>query len=177
MQESARLIGEALLKLADHKEFAKITITDIQRESYVGRATFYRLFDTTDDVLAYLCDRTMDRILIRQHDLNNTDTRSVCQFFIEQWIDESRLLQLVADSGHMDILYRSFRTLVKEGGHDFFPNAKVTAEQEEYIIAIAASALVGGLDAWIRHGRKESAAEVLAIVVSTVEAIHTMLGN
>ena len=62
-QTSARLISEGLTKCLQKKDFSKITITDIQKESYVGRATFYRLFDKLPDVLAYQCDQVFEDVL------------------------------------------------------------------------------------------------------------------
>ena len=54
-QKSAKFISEGLQKCLAYKTFSEITITDVLRASYVGRATFYRLFDNLSDVLAYLC--------------------------------------------------------------------------------------------------------------------------
>ena len=51
-QQSAQMIIEGLNQCLAEKEFAKITVSDIQRKTGVSRATFYRLFDDTSDVLA-----------------------------------------------------------------------------------------------------------------------------
>ena len=53
---SAALIADALERLLDQKIFADISVSDLQRESGVGRSTFYRLFDNIDDVVTYLVD-------------------------------------------------------------------------------------------------------------------------
>ncbi len=53
-KKSAIKIGNGLLRCLKTKEFYQITVTDIQKTSNVGRATFYRLFDNITDVLSYL---------------------------------------------------------------------------------------------------------------------------
>lgn len=50
---SAQLIYQGLLDCLEEKEFQQISISDIQRKSFVSRSTFYRLFDTLNDVLDY----------------------------------------------------------------------------------------------------------------------------
>lgn len=60
-QKSAKLIGEGMLKCLGEKRFEEISVSDVQRASSVGRSTFYRLFDNTADVLAYLCDGILSR--------------------------------------------------------------------------------------------------------------------
>lgn len=62
-QTSAKLIVGGLYACLAVKPFSGISISDIQRESSVGRATFYRLFDTVTDVLEYECDNVFRNML------------------------------------------------------------------------------------------------------------------
>ena len=72
------LIADALEHLLDHKSFMDISVSDIQRESGVGRSTFYRLFDTIDDVVIYLVDESFRDILADYNDQTWKDfTRTI----------------------------------------------------------------------------------------------------
>ena len=64
-QTSAQLIGDAMLELLKARAFDDISVSDIQRQSTVGRATFYRLFDNTVDVLSWLCNQIFDTMANR----------------------------------------------------------------------------------------------------------------
>ncbi|MBQ9075829.1 MAG: TetR/AcrR family transcriptional regulator, partial [Mogibacterium sp.] len=60
---SAESIMNALEQLMAKKAFLDITITDIQKTAGIGRSTFYRLFDTIDDVVTYMVDREFEEIV------------------------------------------------------------------------------------------------------------------
>ena len=56
-QKSAELIWRGMEQCLREKTFQKLRISDIHQKSYVSRATFYRLFDSLQDVLIYECDQ------------------------------------------------------------------------------------------------------------------------
>lgn len=62
-KESARLIVGGLHECLKMKKFESITVTDVQKQSTVGRATFYRLFDSVSDVLAYEFDEEFSKLM------------------------------------------------------------------------------------------------------------------
>lgn len=61
-QKSADLIAQGLYKSLEKKPLNNIKVNDIYLNSYVSRATFYRLFDSVYDVLQYQCDSIVDEI-------------------------------------------------------------------------------------------------------------------
>ena len=61
-ESSVELICTAVLELLETKPLGEITVSDVQRRSTVSRSTFYRNFDSLEDVLALLCDRGFDEI-------------------------------------------------------------------------------------------------------------------
>lgn len=174
-QRSAQLIGEGLLELLRTKKFDQITVTELQRASGVGRATFYRLFDNTADVLAYLCDGVTQRILERQRALAGRPARETVVFFLNEWIQNETLLQAVFDSRHVGALYNAMRTLAEQGGPYFFPGERMEPAQLEYLVDIASTALIGGLSAWVRRGKTETAEDVYARVEAAADAFFRLL--
>ena len=65
-EESAGLIGEALLALMEEKPYAQVTVSEICRRATTSRNTFYRLFRTREDVLEYVMTSRVKRML-REH--------------------------------------------------------------------------------------------------------------
>lgn len=173
-QRSAELISESLMRLVTEKDFANVTITDIQRESGVGRATFYRLFDNTADVLLYLTDQLMDRTLAHQRRFGTRGVREATLFFIREWIRNRDLLRTIVRSGHLDIVYLSFQMHAEAAGGLTFPGADVSPDQRDYIVSIMATAMAGGLQAWVLHGERESAEEVYEMLRGSVDAFYLM---
>lgn len=171
-QASAKNISDALLKLLEHKEFNNITISDVQRVSYVGRSTFYRLYDNLSDVLAYLCDQTFDKILEYHHTLEAQKTEEIFIFFIGQWMENEVLLKAIIDSNHIDLLYRSFRDRSDETEKLFFSSKPVDTKHMDYLISIAATAMIGGLSTWIKNKKSESAEEVYYMVRKSTEIFY-----
>lgn len=59
---SAGLMYKGLVELLDSKEFNSITVSDIVRQAQVGRTTFYRHFDTIEDILVWRCSMTIQEL-------------------------------------------------------------------------------------------------------------------
>ena len=55
-KKSAELICQGLEECLKEMPLNKIHIVNIYKKCFVSRATFYRLFDTIEDVFAYECD-------------------------------------------------------------------------------------------------------------------------
>lgn len=53
---SQQYIGESLYQLMDQKPYSEITVTELCQNAGVGRKTFYRNFETIEDVLSFNLD-------------------------------------------------------------------------------------------------------------------------
>lgn len=61
---ASHYIQEALLQLIQQKEYEKITITDIAKRAGVTRISFYRNFESKDDILKQALERAFLSIRI-----------------------------------------------------------------------------------------------------------------
>lgn len=83
--QSSDWIYEALKVLMLDKEYSKITITDIVNKANIGRTTFYRNFDTIDDVLKMKCDEKFNefrKFCIDYYKLNSISDKSFLTPFL-----------------------------------------------------------------------------------------------
>lgn len=55
-------MAEALMILMQSKEFTGITVTDVVKQANVGRASFYRYFNSTNEILEYISDKLFSRL-------------------------------------------------------------------------------------------------------------------
>ena len=65
-------IAWALVKLMDEKKFSDITVTDIVNRAQVARATYYRNFESKDDVLVSASESIMAEYRARTHELGQS---------------------------------------------------------------------------------------------------------
>ena len=170
-QTSAKLVCDAMLQLLEIKTFDEITISDIQRKSTIGRATFYRLFDNTIDVLHYLCDQIFENITLQQKDLNQPPSQTMI-LFIQQWMNNDILLKGIMESGHIEVLYRVIFPRMEDAKQLLHFDVCTDDDSTDYLINIATTALIGGLSAWMKHGKRETADEVFQSIKNVINVLH-----
>lgn len=159
--KSAEKIKEGLLRKLKSRPFNDISVSDIAHESGVCRATFYRLFDTPTDVLAYACDSFAIRItsLIKEN-FAKMDRDSFLRFILTSWIDQADLIDAVVKSGRPIVLFRALRVIfddVVSYGDQF------NDDEKDYIQSSLAAQFGSILFVWIQHGRRESADVLLRL--------------
>ncbi|MCK8061579.1 MULTISPECIES: TetR/AcrR family transcriptional regulator [unclassified Fusibacter] len=120
-KRSARFIYLALDSLLDEKNYDKISITEVIQRSEVGRATFYRNFDSLDDVLKYECDRKFIELKTSVQSKNkNSSNKSkshpltLILPFLEYWYQDSRIIELLLISNNRNILINNIEQIVME---------------------------------------------------------------
>jgi AcrR family transcriptional regulator len=163
-QESARLITEGLAECMKDKDFERITITDVQKTSTVGRATFYRLFDSLPDVLSYQCDRIFDELLEKEipgcSDVSEGVFRS-----LKFWISHADLLETIVKSSHLEILYQSHEKHAESLQNGIFSDSSRTEKTKRYLTGMLTSLMIGVLTVWIQNGREETADDLYEILM------------
>ena len=99
-EQSRRWIAEALLQILEEKPYHEITISEVAARADLSRRTFYRHFETLDDVVDYeiqtLCDEFIagfDNLPHRKGDL----TQATKQFFTF-WSDKRAVMKLLSGS-------------------------------------------------------------------------------
>ncbi len=158
--KSAKLIGKGMLKCLESKSFSNITVSDVQRTSGVGRATFYRLFDNTSDVLSYLCDEIFEQTTDEYRKLEILDTDDMTIAFIQIWMEHKTLLKGIADSNRMDFIYKSHMKYLSPAKEYFFPNNTMDETQMTYLMTVMTTCISAVMTTWLKAGAKESAEEV-----------------
>lgn len=162
--ESAHLLLDSLFQLSKQKPFAMITISDLHRISGISRSTFYRLFDQPLDILAYQCDIIMEDIIQLQE--SNGDYFTFLTIMAHRWYENAKLLELIVWSQSIDLLYHSFAKYESE----ILTFIKIDSQDEvlaSYIFYILVSSLLGTLQAWMKHDKKEKPEELLSIMART----------
>lgn len=174
--QSAQLIAEGLQQCLKEKEFTKITITDIQRVSGVGRSTFYRLFDDMADVLAFQCDQYFQWVYQEYSKKGFHNMREFARQFFSYWMERIQLLEVIAGINRLDILYdchlKHFEQLKP---HILVPN--LSQKADAYYIAVMTGIMVSILLCWVKNGKKETLDEIEHILKNVLGAYPKALEN
>lgn len=170
---SANLIQEGLVKCLKYKSIDKISISDIQRESSVSRATFYRLFDNVYDVLYYHCDllaTTMENNFTKS---NSKNIGNFLSYSLSFWLENHEFLEAIFTSNRIDIL----QTVMQEHSEcfkDLLDLRVISKTEMDYFIPAATSLLSSILITWIQRGKKESPEELYKLFVNVINLTSYM---
>lgn len=158
--KSAELVGQGMVKCLQTKKFADITVTDVQKASMVGRATFYRLFDNTADVLSYLCDDIFEQAGREYKELTNPDAEQTVLTFIRLWMKNRELLKAIVDSNRMDFIFRAHMKYLTPSKEEFFKESEMDEVQAVYLMTVLTACTSAVLTAWLANGGAETAEQL-----------------
>ena len=97
-RESSQWIYEALEQLMIELPYEKITITDICKKAKVGRVTFYRHYDTIEDILRKKCDDKFRDLLIYLKEYSNSRKMEAKTFlvpFLRFWYVNPSIIRMI----------------------------------------------------------------------------------
>ena len=93
-QKNQDLFCTALFRLMEEKPLEEITVTELCRMAGLNRVTFYRGFETKEDVLDYYIDRQMT-FLAGQLPANSTFERNLLALFRWTYAERKHLCTLM----------------------------------------------------------------------------------
>jgi len=167
---SAAAIVKGLQNCLNTMPMHAITVSDIHRSSGVSRATFYRLFDTPEDVLHYQFDE-MARQIGEQ-----TRPQTHMEQMIAQGMQYHELIQALVDNRRLDLLFeyteKSFQNL--DDRHILFPES-MDKVQREYMLTHLSLSIVGILITWLRNGRKDTPAQLAGYSRSCIKTLYSLM--
>jgi AcrR family transcriptional regulator len=112
-----RKLEECLLSVMQDKPYSEITVSSLCEQTDLSRKTFYRLFESKQDVLDSLIDRTI-REYIRYSLPQSPDTAEVSADLLSFycfWLEQRKLLDALSKNGMSTMLYdRSIRHMLQE---------------------------------------------------------------
>ncbi|MGL5378875.1 TetR/AcrR family transcriptional regulator, partial [Clostridium sp.] len=167
--QSSQWIYEALKELMKVNDYSKISVTNIVNEANIGRTTFYRNFETIDDVLQMKCDEKFFEFrnyCIDYYKLNESEDKSFLKPFLTYWYDNSEIIELLIKAKRESIIKDNLRKEI-----DFFISSssitdhKVITSYINYFIEMRVSNCISILTEWIKNG-KNIPPEKLAQIIS-----------
>lgn len=172
-EHSAEKIYTSLSTLMNEKPYDKITISDLTRSSGLSRATFYRSFDSVDDVLNWKLDQKYKEMneKFEKEGVNPEDQYAYLHHFFTYWLKDqnSLILEQLIQIGHYDVIYHIHcdnSMLIRRAVAEKLP--EMDAYYDYYMLSLI-GAFIGFLITWISHGRVLSADEVIHLLQSALD--------
>lgn len=103
-RKTAAAFGDAMLRCLRDKPISEVTVSDLHRETGMARSTFYRLFDTPEDVLHYLCSQYVEETAACFEDRDFADVRELSIASIRISLQNHRLLDVLARNHRLELL-------------------------------------------------------------------------
>ncbi len=144
-------LNKALLILLSKKPLNDISISELVDEAGVGRASFYRNFDSKEDILK-LHIRSLFNEWIKEWDKQNVILSEQIYNMIQHFEKHNRFYKLLNERG---LIY-----LLKDVIIGFFKLSNEDVKEKAYASAFAAYTLYGWIDVWFQRGMRESADEM-----------------
>lgn len=150
-------ITNSLIELMGCEPFEKISITRLVNHAQVGRASFYRHFTDTKDVLRQYLNKLTEQ------------WRSV----YDETPEDQRMVLLLnhfyANKVFYLLLYRAHLfEMLRESVQEAWKLSEQPDNKIAYLIAWYAGAAFGWIDEWIKRGMKETPQEMIDFLKSVL---------
>ena len=144
-QESNRITKESLeislLQLLENKELTKITISELVERAGVSRAAFYRNYDSKEEILQEIFQRTVQKITDKLEQFNmRTELYQVWLFLFKEVKKEARIVSLAIEQQNYS-----------------------RKEASTYMNSFWSSAVVSVLIKWIKDGMRVPAEKIASL--------------
>lgn len=174
-QKSAQLIWEGMEKALQEKPLRKLRVIDIYEKSFVSRATFYRLFDSVEDVLSYECDLIYHQLteVVQNAAFDSRQQLFLC--LIEKWLAQEVLIKTLVENNLVSVIYETHmknRELMKEV---FLKDTTISDSEADYLSAILATLIPASVNIWYLHGKTDTPNEIYLAVSRSLKIIGNEL--
>ena len=154
-------ITNSLLEMIHHQPLAQISVRDLCKEAGVGRASFYRNYETKEDVLtAYMVKQW--REYEKTHKLK--DFRIDDMFRVQHYFDFSYSLRSLNDilisQNQAGIILKTYEIII--------PNLDQAEPTETFALFYMAYGLFGVFVKWAKGGYIQSPEEMAKIVATEI---------
>lgn len=171
---SAEEIGQGLLICLQKKTMRDISISDIHRATGVSRSTFYRLFDTPDDVLLYLCDQYKKGLIDAIVTQKFADLKELFMFPLNYSLQNFVLLDALISNHRIDLLNDLYSVACRPILELMAPYRQSDDVTNSYVTTQIYSSFTALFSTWMLRGRQETPqqlAEYIKEFSRVIEAI------
>lgn len=155
-QKTAETLALAMFQLLQTKALSEISVSDLYRATGIARSTFYRLFDTPEDVLYYLCAQFVEIAAREFEGRSFSDIRELSIASISLSIEHHELLEILIQNHRQDLLSELFAANFRNISTRIPVLEGMDEVAFEYVQPLLYSTMASLQTTWFLRGRKES---------------------
>lgn len=157
-------ITKALFRMMHEKSFSDISISELIREAGVARVSFYRNYDSKEDVLLTLIEDILEQFrgTVNYEDSDYYTYRNIRRSF-EYFKEYGDFVLDLYQFGYGSILLEKLNQFHEEVAGTM-PNSSI----EKYQLYMYMGALFNTAIVWLRNGAKEEVGDITDIFVKGV---------
>lgn len=149
IEESKRMIGNALLSLLKEDDFADISISKITQKARVSRMTFYRNFETKEEIIKSILQSVQENILYKVQSLPSPSLKNLITIQFTILKEQSAIYILGSQVYTRNMMQRFQEDNMKR--FEF-----LLGDLDVYTIEFYRGGLGKVMSKWIETGMKES---------------------
>lgn len=149
--QSQKWLVTALLELMKEKPYDKITIKEIAKKADLDRSTFYRNFNSKEDVLNLYLSHLAEEYINRLEKVDEIDMSKVSRTFLEFWNENIDFIRSLRKNGLSGFLLEAFNMYLPHVHRvigDRLPHT-INEENLEFALAFNAGGMWNILMKWI----------------------------
>jgi AcrR family transcriptional regulator len=159
-KRSQNVLAEALIKLMYAKKFQDICVTDICANAGLGRKTFYRNFNSKEDVVQFIMDNAYKAFLLAV----NVDKMNTKEIFIDVYnfiLQHKDFVVMLYGNNLFRYVHKNIANfIIEENLYGKIDLSYVKKQFFKYIPPQIAALIVSLLESWIESGFADTAEEL-----------------
>ncbi len=170
---------EALAKLLETKSFSDIKISEIINKAGISRATFYRNFNSKEDIVKIkvrnmFIDFHQNMMAYYTENLPTDETIVISEFFkrIDQ---EEKLVDTVIKSNLEYLMIDGILQIINYYKERFYELVKTNKKTEEYTMDMVSSSAWTLLARWHKSGKEETPLRLAKIYLGAFRSVYIAL--
>lgn len=180
--QSSNWLYNALVELMKENEYSKITITRLVDKAKLGRATFYRNFDSIDDILRLNCDKAFSDLYIffiedyRALKLTDKNARFIFfKPFFRYWYKNSLILEQLIKANRIDIISDSFVKMLGLFSLHVDMTNELFSKYKDYFVVSITGLAINILVQWIKDNKNIKPDNLYDIVINQIKNSRDLL--
>jgi len=155
--QSQHMIADALKALLRRKPYAAITVSELCQEAAIGRKTFYRNFDTREDVIDLILNDLLETYRHRLGEIPLEERLSFHIAFIKEHVE---FFTALYHNGLIELANRKFSVLIAEN-MPVWSEDPIEQEYRSHFVCAGIEAIEG---VWMKHNCRESISTIVGIM-------------
>ena len=163
------LLITTLLELLEQKPYADITIKELVLTAQVARSTFYRHYQTMDELLLQCMEYELQGFAAELAKTGTDTNYDVAVSFFRFWKKKQAFVQALRENGLLPLFQEHYNQLMftvardaKYEGEDVDPDT--SPAMFKYIYYYAMHGLWGMADRWLLHGCPETPEQLASFI-------------